>query len=163
MKNHISLTELKDSGLPSNERGRFHRRVLLVDGDQRQRSLHGTMLALAGFAICSVTNGAEALEALDEVRFDVVVSETVLPGPGGRKLVQAMRSMGDKTSVVLLKGSVQDEPAPAALPPDEVVLEVPRTASSRELISAVYRGIHADPAWHGIAGASGEYTPHTLS
>lgn len=159
---NILLTELKDSGLPCSNRGKFHRRVLLVDGDRIQCALHAAMLALAGFATCSVPNSAEALEALDVVRFDVVLTENVIPGLGGRGLVHAMRAMGDHTAVVVISGRGHDESSPS-LPPDEIVEEVPRTASSRELISAVYRGLHADPSWHGVAGAAGEYTPHSLS
>ncbi len=149
MKNSICLTEKKTTGLPPSNRGRFYRRVLLVEGDRIQRAMHAAVLALAGFATSTVANGEEALEALDDVRFDMVLTETVIPGLGGRSLVHAMRAVGDPTPVVLLSGR-RHEASDPAFPPDERVEEVPRSASSRELISAVYRGLHANPRGNSL-------------
>ncbi len=54
--------------------------VLVVDGDRVRRTLLETVLAFAGFATCSDADGAEALDEIDMAPFNLVITESVLPG-----------------------------------------------------------------------------------
>ncbi len=144
MQNSIASIETENSEMANHNGSADGRKILLVNGDRKQRALHAETLALSGFSTCCVPSGPDALEVLGgAVRFDVVLTEEVVPGLGGRDLVHAMRVMGNQTAVVILSRNLAGR-FPPAMPPDEIVEEVPRAASSRELLSAVYRALHAD-------------------
>ncbi|MDB6134815.1 MAG: Two component transcriptional regulator, winged helix family [Verrucomicrobiales bacterium] len=153
---HFNNLSSENSGRPFNARSGIRRKILLVNGDRKQCALHAAMLALSGFTTRCVHTGAEALEALDFDRFDVVLTEAVIPGTGVRDLVHAIRDKGDNTAVVVLSGKNLEKSNPA-LSPEELVDEIPRTASSRELISAVCRRSDAAPSWHSMADLHGDY------
>lgn len=59
-------------------------RVLVVDGEEQVRKLLKTVLARAGYEIQTARSVEEVIETWGKsLRFDAVISETVLPGMDG--------------------------------------------------------------------------------
>ncbi len=66
-------------------------RVLLVEDDPINRRLLSRMLENAGYGVHSVGRAEEALEAVRERHFDVLVTDISMPGMDGVELVEALR------------------------------------------------------------------------
>ena len=57
------------------------RRILVVEGDERVRTIIEKTLCEEGFTVTAVTDAAAALAALERARFALAVIEVNLPGP----------------------------------------------------------------------------------
>ena len=57
------------------------REILLIDGDERARTLIEQTLAEQGFTVTAVGDGSTALRRIEAKPFALVVAEIRLPGP----------------------------------------------------------------------------------
>ena len=69
-------------------------RVLLVDDSPYVRRTLGKQLDAAGAAVTAVGSAAEALAALREGAFDVIVCDLCLPDTDGHALLRTVRGQG---------------------------------------------------------------------
>jgi two-component system phosphate regulon response regulator PhoB len=65
--------------------------VLVVDDDQRVRTVVSWQLEADGFAVSEAADGAAALESIERERPDLVVLDLSLPGVGGLDVLRAVR------------------------------------------------------------------------
>ncbi|HWI17652.1 MAG TPA: response regulator [Vicinamibacterales bacterium] len=78
-------------------------RVLVVEDDEAIRVLLKTMLARAGYAVTHVSGATEALaQPLD--RFDLIISDVLMPGGTGPELVAAVRARRPDIRVIYVSG-----------------------------------------------------------
>jgi CheY-like chemotaxis protein len=66
-------------------------RILVVDDEDFVRSLIVDVLANLGHQVDAASNGAEALRRLDQMRYDLIVSDLRMPKMDGAALFQALR------------------------------------------------------------------------
>jgi DNA-binding NtrC family response regulator len=118
---------------PSDERSADGRRVLLVEDDANVADIIHQLLAQAGFACRLAINAAEAIAALESDKFDVVLSDIVMPGGmNGVELARTIRTRWPRLPIVLATGYS----AKADLSPGEfLVFQKPYDAD--RLISAL--------------------------
>lgn len=90
-------------------------RVLLVDDDETVLGLTQRILEKAGYEVIACSNGAEALTALADQAFDVMVSDIQMPGISGLKLLRAVRDHDLDLPVVLVTGNPGVETATNAV------------------------------------------------
>jgi DNA-binding NtrC family response regulator len=69
-------------------------RLLVVDDEPNVARVLGTYFTRSGWEVRACGGGPEALEALAEGEFDVVVSDLAMPEMTGTELLQAMRERG---------------------------------------------------------------------
>ena len=69
------------------------RRVLVVDDEADARVLVEHLLRSAGAEVRSVESAADALEALQEFRADVLLSDVAMPGANGYELIRCVRAL----------------------------------------------------------------------
>lgn len=84
---------------------------VLYAEDERQLSVAVTeILKMEGFEVTPVYDGQEALDMLDKDYFDVVVLDIMMPKKDGIEVLEAMRSSGNYTAVLMLtaKATVDD-------------------------------------------------------
>ena len=84
---------------------------VLYAEDERQLSVAVTeILKMEGFEVTPVYDGQEALDALGNDYFDVVVLDIMMPKKDGIEVLEAMRSSGNYTAVLMLtaKATVDD-------------------------------------------------------
>jgi PAS domain S-box-containing protein len=88
------------------------RTVLLVEDEELVRSFATAALERAGFRVLAAGRGSEALELCDRSGFqvDVLVSDVMMPGMGGRELAERVVARNPATKVVLMSG-YSEEPA----------------------------------------------------
>ena len=77
-------------------------RVLVVEDEKKTASFIRKSLQAAGFAVDLLYHGDEALAAIVNTPFDVVVLDIMLPGRDGLSIVTQLRERGVKTPVLLL-------------------------------------------------------------
>jgi PAS domain S-box-containing protein len=117
--------------------------ILLVEDDASVRRLLAILLESAGYRVTAAADGAEALAIVAESqrRFDLLLSDYVMPGLSGLELCNALRASHPEIRVVLMTGHAEI--------PGSDVAELPRGAEligkpfTREQLQRVINGMLA--------------------
>ena len=83
-------------------------RVLVVDDNTSLRELVGQILEAAGFVVTQVGSPAEALEAIHDQEFDLLLSDIVMPGGDGVQLARTIKARKPSIRVMLMTGFHDD-------------------------------------------------------
>lgn len=78
--------------------------ILVVDDEESVRSLIGRFLNRLGFRATEASSGEEALDALAQGQFDLVLSDVHMPGMNGMSLLAEVRRRYPDTPVLMLTG-----------------------------------------------------------
>ena len=78
--------------------------ILFVDDEPVIRTSFVRELELEGFAVVAVADGAEAISAVNQRRFDVVITDLVMPGIDGFGVLKEVKRQSPQTSVIILTG-----------------------------------------------------------
>jgi len=89
--------------------------ILLVDDDERLRNAAGKVLASEGYHVVSAASGREAVEALKQEAFGLVVSDLRLPDLDGIALLKQTRELLPEAEVVMITGHGSIETAVEAM------------------------------------------------
>jgi len=76
--------------------------VLIAEDDRDLRQLFSRVLEKNGYGVEGVANGREALEALENKYFDIVISDVMMPEVDGYELVRALRESGNNIPVMII-------------------------------------------------------------
>ena len=79
-------------------------RVLVVDDDERQRSVIAEMVSSLGFTAITAGDGQEALSLQSDQPADVVVTDLIMPRMDGFEFLRNMEERGDRTPIIALTG-----------------------------------------------------------
>jgi two-component system cell cycle sensor histidine kinase/response regulator CckA len=90
-------------------------RVLVVDDDDALLRAHARALVLGGYQVITAVNGAEAIHAISEQSFDVILSDIDMPGMSGITLLERVRTYDLDVPVVLITGAPSLETAMKAM------------------------------------------------
>ena len=77
-------------------------KVLIAEDDFELRQLFTRVLMQNGYTIKGVSNGREALEALDGEFFDIILSDIMMPVMNGYEFVRMLRDLGNTTPVMMI-------------------------------------------------------------
>lgn len=92
-------------------------RALLVDDEELARLSTADMLADLGFAVVEAASAEEALRLVNRgERFNLVVTDHLMPGMNGTDLARAIRSLQPEVSVLLVSGYAEREDIAPDLP-----------------------------------------------
>jgi DNA-binding NtrC family response regulator len=85
--------------------------ILIVDDDQKIRSLLARVVqnVARNAHVIQATNGTEALAALDEYRFALVITDYHMPGASGLDILTAARAYDAGISVIVVSARSQVE------------------------------------------------------
>ncbi|MCW0236648.1 MAG: response regulator [Ferrovibrio sp.] len=84
--------------------------ILVVDDDERIRTLLARYLAGQGFRVTGAEDAADAGAKLASVSFDLLIVDVMMPGQNGFDFVQELRKRGNAVPVILLtaRGEAED-------------------------------------------------------
>ncbi len=77
-------------------------KILIAEDDTDLRELFKKILINSGYAVMGVSNGKEALDALDKEYFDLVISDIMMPVLDGYELVRSLRESGNNIPVLTI-------------------------------------------------------------
>ena len=120
----------------------YQPRILLAEDDDAMRTYLERALEKAGYAVDSVDRGTAALPLLEERRYDLLLSDIVMPEMDGIELAQRCNEISAETKVMFITGFAavtlkanRDQPQARVLSKPfhlkDLVLEVARTLDDR--------------------------------
>ena len=120
----------------------YQPRILLAEDDDAMRTYLERALEKAGYAVDSVDRGTAALPLLEERRYDLLLSDIVMPEMDGIELAQRCNEISADTKVMFITGFAavtlkanRDQPQARVLSKPfhlkDLVLEVARTLDDR--------------------------------
>ncbi len=77
-------------------------KILIAEDDYELRQLFSHVLVKNGYAVKGVSNGREALDAMEQEYYDLVISDIMMPVMDGYSLVSHLRSTGNMTPVLMI-------------------------------------------------------------
>ena len=89
--------------------------ILLVEDDEGSREALLILLKAGGFVMKGCSNGQEALELLSGERFDIVISDLLLPDMNGIEILTQVKLNSPRTEVILVTGHASAETAVQAM------------------------------------------------
>ena len=82
-------------------------KILIAEDDHELRQLFMHVLIKNGYAVKGVSNGKEALDALDNDYHDLIITDIMMPVMDGYELVRTLRESGNTTPVLMITAKDQ--------------------------------------------------------
>lgn len=122
--------ELKEAALPP--------RILVVDDDTLIREFNSLLLRNSGYEVDVAEDGLAGWNALQESRYDLVMTDHEMPSMTGMELIERIRSAGIQIPVILSSGSIDlDELEPEQK--ERITALLPKPFSFSQLLETVAR------------------------
>jgi two-component system, cell cycle response regulator CpdR len=82
--------------------------VLLVEDDRSNRDLISKVLCQEGHQILQACDGAIALEMLQTLRCDLVITDFMMPKLNGIKFIEQLHTLQPRMPIILITGYLSD-------------------------------------------------------
>jgi len=83
------------------------RTILCVDDNDQSLSIRKVMLETRGYRVFAFTRGDEALERFKKGDIDLVLTDLIMPGYDGTRLIDEVKALSPQTPAILLSGKVR--------------------------------------------------------
>lgn len=77
-------------------------KILIAEDDQELRQLFQHVLVKNGYSVRGVSNGQEALDAMEAEYFDLIISDIMMPVMDGYTFVRQLRDVNNNTPVLMI-------------------------------------------------------------
>ena len=77
-------------------------KILIAEDDRELRQLFQHVLIKHGYTVKGVSNGKEALDALENDYFDLIISDIMMPVMDGYEFVRLLRDSGNTIPVMMI-------------------------------------------------------------
>ncbi len=81
-------------------------KILVVEDDAALRNLLETVLSKSGFPTLTAENGIKAVDILSTEDISLVITDIMMPGMGGLKLISYIASKNAHIKIITLSGAV---------------------------------------------------------
>lgn len=115
--------------------------ILLVDDMPAIRRAVGRLLGAAGHRITEAGNGSEGIAALATDKFDLVITDILMPGKDGIEVIMHVLGMPNRPRVLAMSGGGAQVPADTALLLARTKADATMTKpfENEQLVGAVHR------------------------
>jgi two-component system response regulator CpxR len=94
--------------IASSERAMKPKRTILcVDDNEQSLSIRKVMLETRGYRVIVCNNGLDALEHFKLGGIDLVLSDLIMPGLDGHRLIEEIKKLSPQTPAILFSGKVK--------------------------------------------------------
>lgn len=83
------------------------RTILCVDDNEQSLSIRKVLLETRGYRVVPCQNGEEALARFKRGDIDLVLTDLIMPGLDGARLIEEIKAISPKTPAILLSGKVR--------------------------------------------------------
>jgi len=87
---------------PASSGGSSMFKILIAEDDAELRQLFSHVLTRNGYSVKGVSNGKEALDALEQEYCDLIISDIMMPVVDGYQLVRDLRDSGSQIPVLMI-------------------------------------------------------------
>ena len=77
-------------------------KILIAEDDRELRQLFAHVLTKNGYTVLGVSNGEEALAALEQSYYDLIISDIMMPKMDGYELVRSIRESGSSIPIMMI-------------------------------------------------------------
>ena len=77
-------------------------KILIAEDDRELCRLFSNVLTRNGYSVKGVANGKEALDAIENDYYDVIISDIMMPVMDGYELVRTLRENGTQTPIMMI-------------------------------------------------------------
>ncbi len=77
-------------------------KIMIAEDDRELRRLFAHVLMKNGYHVKEVTNGREALDAMESEYYDLIISDIMMPVMDGYEFVRLLRDTGNTTPVMMI-------------------------------------------------------------
>jgi CheY-like chemotaxis protein len=99
--------------------------ILVVEDDSLNRKLICTVLRQEGHGVVEACDGAQALELLNTQRFDLMITDFVMPKVNGLKVIEQVHPLRARMPILFITGYLSANSAQAILDGTGEVLQKP--------------------------------------
>ena len=118
----------------------FHASLLLVDDEDTLRKAAAEFLVRFGFQVTEASSSEEALQIFTQDKFDLVVTDMVMPGMTGKQLSDELKKLSPNLPVIYISGYAQDIlESQGQLDPGDILLQKPYTL--KRLLHLIEEGL----------------------
>ena len=82
-------------------------RILCVDDNEQSLSIRKVLLETRGYRVLTCATGEEALERFKKGGVDLVLTDLIMPGLDGTRLIEQIKGLSPQTPAILLSGKVR--------------------------------------------------------
>lgn len=113
--------------------------VLLIDDMNLVRGAIKAILTRAGHAVAEASGVEAGISLLQKQRFDVVVTDMIMPGQDGTDIMNFLHSMGKRPRILAISGGNSDISADEALQlaREQADAVMPKPFDNHELVASV--------------------------
>lgn len=83
------------------------RTILCVDDNEQSLSIRKIMLETRGYRVLPYSSGTQALERFKEGGVDLVLTDLIMPGIDGGRLIEEIKGYSPETPAILLSSKVK--------------------------------------------------------
>jgi two-component system response regulator CpxR len=83
------------------------RTILCVDDHEQSLSIRKVLLETRGYRVIACSTAEEALEYFRKGGIDLVLTDLIMPGVDGSKLIEEIKAISPQTPAILLSGKVK--------------------------------------------------------
>jgi two-component system response regulator CpxR len=83
------------------------RTILCVDDNEQSLSIRKVMLETRGYRVIACNNAQEALEYFRKGGVDLVLTDLVMPGVDGTRLIDEVKNVSPETPTILFSGKIR--------------------------------------------------------
>ena len=83
------------------------RTILCVDDNELSLSIRKVLLETRGYRVLTCATGEEALERFKKGGVDLVLTDLIMPGLDGTRLIEQIKGLSPQTPAILLSGKVR--------------------------------------------------------
>ena len=81
--------------------------ILCVDDNEQSLSIRKVMLETRGYRVIACNNAQDALEAFRKGSVDLVLTDLIMPGVDGTRLIDEIKAISPATPAVLFSGKIK--------------------------------------------------------
>jgi two-component system, OmpR family, response regulator CpxR len=81
--------------------------ILCVDDNEQALSIRKILLETRGYRVVAVNNGDVALEVFRRGGIDLLLTDLLMPGLDGSRLIEEIKMMSPQTPAILISGRVK--------------------------------------------------------
>jgi DNA-binding response OmpR family regulator len=140
-------------------------KILVVDDEAIPRDTLSEILSLEGYQVLAVSSGEEALSAIHESDYDLVVLDIMMPGMSGMEVVQKLAESAPGLQIIMLTAHGSIESAIDALR-YRVHDYIMKPASPKAILASVKKALERREELllkAGVNEAQAKFTPQSIN